>query len=419
VLDSGIDGRHPDFQGRLAEARSFVGGSPLSDGMGHGTMVAGEILAAAGERLDGHQTVAPVDLLIGKIVGQGGNIDVGVEAHAIRWAADNGARVINLSLGGRRDPADPALNGYSPAEDAAVQYAYRNGAVVVAATGNCEDVCPYGFASYPAALAHVLAVSAFAKGGATPTFSNRDIRRNDLAAPGVGIVSTYPPALSMPGCADPGYSICATDQDYRTGDGTSFAAPLASAAAALLFALQPALTPSQVMTILERAADPVARGHSPESGFGHLDVARALEALALPLPQPNSLAGLDSSVGEFRLGGPRDVVRARLDYSDDPVDVYAIRLRRGEFVTAAVGGQIANGAALALVAPTGRDVRLLSDRVFAASVVARAERAPLLALMHRARVAGWYELVVRTVNPVSGGYVLTVRRSIRSPVGRP
>jgi subtilisin family serine protease len=411
VLDSGIDGSHPDFQGRVAAARSFVGGSPFVDQIGHGTMVAGEILAATGGHPD-EQLASPVELLIGKIVTGDGTIDVDAEAAAIRWAADNGARVINLSFGARRDPHNPARDQYSQTEDAAVQYAYRRGALVVASTGNCEDVCPYRFADYPAALDHVLAVSAFGEDGATPAWSNRDSRRNDLAAPGVGIVSTYPLALSIPGCAERGYSVCAADPDYRQGDGTSFAAPLASAAAALLLALQPTLTPNQVMSILERASDATAaHSHSPQAGYGHLDLARALQALTRPLPQANSPAGLAASTGAYRFSGSRNAVRATLDYFDDPLDIYSIHARRGDLITATVSGPTTASIRLTMLAPDVSDVRTPSRRQLATSVVARAPRAAKVSFAYQARLTGWYTLSVRAVSPVSGNYALFVQRT--------
>ena len=411
VLDSGIDGSHPLFEGRVVGARSFVGGSPLVDEIGHGTMVAGEILAVAGERPDGQQTAAPVELLIGKVVGEDGTIDVGVEARAIRWAADQGARVINLSFGAPRDPSDRALDEYSPAEDAAVQYAYRKGALVVAPTGNCTDGCPYGFASYPAALSHVLAVSALAQDGTTPVFSNRDARRNDLAAPGVGIVSTFPVNLSMPGCSQAGYSLCASDPDYRKGDGTSFAAPLAAAAAALIDALRPTPTPGQVATILEHAADPVlGRGHNPQTGYGRLDIANALQALEKPLPMPNSPAGVIASTGVLRLTNQRNVIGATLDYYDDPLDVYAIRIHRGQLLTARITGEMAAGLTLILLAPPASNVQALSRRQQATDLATAAEP-PTPALHYRVHTTGWYYLQVRATDGNSGAYRLLIRRS--------
>lgn len=420
VLDSGIDGAHPDFHGLVVAARSFVGGSALTDTVGHGTMVAGEIVAAAGDRPDGGQSTVPVRLVVGKIVAADGSIDVTAEARAIRWAADQGARVINLSLGATRDPTNPTLDEYSPLEDAAVQYAYRKGALVVAVTGNCADTCPYNFADYPAALSHVLAVSAFDRGGSTPTFSNRDPRRNDLAAPGAGIISTFPSALSEPGCAEPGYSSCATDPAYRQADGTSFAAPLASAAAALLLALKPTLTPGQVVSILEHTTDPtVGAVHNAATGYGHLDIAKALEALTGPLPPANSAAGVLASTAIFRFGGARDTVRATLDFYDDPLDVYAVHAEQRQLITATVGGPVASGGVLlSLFAPPLTGAQGPERNTYRPPIaVTRSGSRP--SLTFRAHVTGWYRLDVTAVGRRSGTYRLLVgvagsRRSIPS-----
>jgi subtilisin family serine protease len=406
VLDSGLDAHSPDFQGQVAASRSFVGGSPLTDEVGHGTMIAGEILAVAGDRPDGPGSVVPVRLLIGKIIAAGGTIDVNSESQAIRWAADQGARVINLSLGAQRTSNERSSDAYSPVENAAIQYAYRKGAVVVAATGNCTDVCPYDFADYPAALDHVLAVSALDPSGTAATFSNRDPRRNDLAAPGSGIVSTFPIDLSTPGCAEPGYSICASDPDFRHGDGTSFAAPLVSAATALIFALRPRLTAGQAMSVLEHTADAVdGQGHNPETGYGSLDVASALQAVAKPLPPANSRAGIAASTGRFVLTAKHEVVRATLDYYDDPLDVYAIRLRRGQAVTIRITGELAGGVTADLLTPTTQSVRLLDPRQLVRHLAASLD--PLTASMrYRARATGWYSLEIRAAQGNSGSYRL-------------
>ena len=135
MIDSGIDGTHPEFAGRVVAARSFVGGSPYRDDQGHGTFVAGEIAANPfnGSGIAGLAFNAR--LLIAKVVEPDGSVSLKAEVAAIRWAVDNGARVINLSLGGVRDPLDPALDTYSPLEQAAIEYAYSKGVVVVAAVG--------------------------------------------------------------------------------------------------------------------------------------------------------------------------------------------------------------------------------------------------------------------------------------------
>src|SRR5262249_61688133 len=123
---------------------------------------------------------------VAKVVGSDGTIWLEGEADALRWAADNGARVINLSLGGLRDPRNPSRDTYSALEAAAVDYAVSRGVLVVAAVGNSSDapVSPWPYATYPAALPHVVGVSAYARDGSIPSFSNRDEVYNDIAAPG-------------------------------------------------------------------------------------------------------------------------------------------------------------------------------------------------------------------------------------------
>ena len=123
-----------------------------------------------------------------------GTIPLAAEAAAIRWAADNGARVINLSLGGVRDPVHPDRDTYSSLEAAAVAYASAKGALLVAAVGNGDEAFsqPWPFASYPAALPHVIGVSALTRSGNVPDYSNRDLVYNDIAAPGSGHLLDVP-----------------------------------------------------------------------------------------------------------------------------------------------------------------------------------------------------------------------------------
>ena len=105
---------------------------------------------------------------------------------AIRWAVEQDARVINMSLGGFRDPRDPDRDAFSPLEAQAIGWAHGRGVVIVAAVGNNTDTppSPWPYASYPAALPHVLGVSALARDGSVPAFSHRDKIYNDIAAPG-------------------------------------------------------------------------------------------------------------------------------------------------------------------------------------------------------------------------------------------
>lgn len=259
IVDSGVDCDLPDFKGQIEKSKSFVGGNPCVDNQGHGTIVAGEIAGA----LDTAGVVGLAyssQLLVAKVVAADGSIPLKAEAAAIRWAVNQGAQVVNLSFGAVRDPARPALDTYSKVEAQAVAYAVSRGAVVVAAVGNADEAytTPWPYASWPSALPHVLGVGALTRLGDVPDFSDQDPTFVDLAAPGVGIFSTFPAALTaqQAGCTPQGYTDCATG-DYRHPEGTSFAAPQVSAAAAVLLAVHPALTSSQVTRILERHTDDV------------------------------------------------------------------------------------------------------------------------------------------------------------------
>ena len=108
VIDSGIDGTHPELQGRIAASKSFVPGPATVDTQGHGTFVAGLIAAQTNDGVGIAGLAPPAELLVAKVVGPQRSIPVEAEAKAIRWAVANGARVINMSLGGLRDPAIPA-----------------------------------------------------------------------------------------------------------------------------------------------------------------------------------------------------------------------------------------------------------------------------------------------------------------------
>ena len=127
-------------------------------------------------------------------------------------------------------------------------YAVSKGVLVVAAVGNSDQAPsqPWPYASWPAALPHVLGVSALSRKGGSPAFSNRDPQFNDIAAPGEDILSTFPLQLTAnrPECVDQGYSSCGPEE-YRSAEGTSFATPQVTAAAAVLLATSPGLTPTR------------------------------------------------------------------------------------------------------------------------------------------------------------------------------
>jgi len=427
IVDSGIDLDHPEFAGRILNEQSFVGGD-VTDRQGHGTFVAG-IIAATPNNGSGIAGIAfPAQLLIAKVVRADGTIAPAAEAKAIRWAADNGARVINLSLGGLRDPLDPDQDTYSAAEQSAIAYAYSKGAVVVAAVGNADEApkTPWHYASYPAALPHVLGVSALAADGTVPTFSNRDKVFNDISAPGVGIVSTLPRAMtaSHPTCADQGYSLCGPPE-FRPADGTSYAAAQVSAAAALLIASRPSLSPDQVMSILEHSADDVSAatgcvrcplGRDWYSGWGRLDVAAALKALSGPPPPRDRYEGNDEAGNQaFRLYGTRIDVKATLDYWDDNIDVYRVRLRKGQTMSVWLRGPAGMDTNLILWRPGTQVVEAPSIGQQAALQTWRltqsAHVGPNEHLVYRARSTGWYYVEVKLTTQGSGQYRLHISKS--------
>lgn len=415
VIDSGIDPGHPEFAGKVVASKSFVGGG-VNDVDGHGTFVAGEIAAA----LDNGEGIAgiafPAQLLIAKVVRADGSITPDAEAQAIRWAIAQGARVINLSVGGLRDPADPRRDTYSAVEQDAIEYAASKGVVVVAAVGNSDEAPsePWPYASYPAALPHVIGVAALAQDGSVPLFSNRDAVFVDLAAPGVGIFSTFPRALTAerPGCVDQGYSDCGPSE-YANPEGTSFAAPQVSAAAALLIASRPELTRDQVAFLLEHSAVDVGpSGRDSASGWGRLDVTAALEALSGPLPAPDRYeANDDAGTRAATLYGRTREIAATVDFWDDPVDVYRVKLRRGQYLAAALRGPAGTNTNLVLWKPGTEQVEGRSAAELAQRATASLRAGANQHVLYRARADGWYYLEVKLVTPGFGPYMLSFSKS--------
>jgi hypothetical protein len=421
IIDSGIDGGHPEFRGRVAISRSWVGGSALTDEEGHGTFVAGMIAAALNNN-EGIAGIAfPAQLVVAKIARSDQTIDVRDEAAAIRWAADMGARVINLSIGGLRDPFNPRRDTFSRLEAKAIEYAVRRGAVLVAAVGNSDEApqTPWPYASYPAALPHVIGVSALTPTGNVPLFSDRDRIYNDVSAPGQEIYSTMPRALTSfrPLCQNQGYSDCGPDE-FRHAAGTSFAAPQVAAAAALLFALKPTLQSDQVMNIIERSTTDVNASNGCKqcpllrdtfSGWGRLDVAKAIAALEGVIPPPDRLEpNDDAGSSAARLSARVTSVKATIDFWDDQNDVYRIYLRKGQRVRLTLKGPDGANSNLLLWRPgTKRVGDLLSQNRRAAQAIGPGASHRL---GHRAAVTGWYYVQAKLATRGFGPYELTIRR---------
>ena len=427
VIDSGIDGDHPEFKGRIAASRSFVGGKATVDEEGHGTFVAG-IIGAAQANGQGIAGIAwPSQLLVAKVVGPDGTISLEAEVRAIRWAVDRGARVVNLSLGGIRSPRRPDEDTYSALEAAAIDYAASRGVVLVAAVGNADQAPrqPWPWANYPAALPHVIGVSAVAQDGSVPSFSHRDRIYNDIAAPGTEMLSTFPRALtaSRPGCANQGYSDCGPDE-YRRAEGTSFAAPQVAAAAALLLSVRPDLTAEQVGTLLTRTAVdakastgcrvcPLLR--DTYTGWGRLDVAAAVQqALTGPVPDADALeTNDDAGPAAAAVWGNGRKLRATIDFWDDQSDVYRVRLFGGQRFTVSVTGP--PGVRAYLWRPGTRALNSFAAQLGAGRVKQSAQRGRTqrLGYVVPPRLGGFYFVQVKAEAPGWGRYTLAFKKGPR------
>ena len=420
VVDSGVDCSLPDLKGQVAAAQSFVGGSACMDTEGHGTIVAGEIAG----NLDSAGIVGLAytsQLLVAKVVAPDGTIPLKAEATAIRWAVNQGAKVVNLSFGAVRDPLNPALDTYSKVEAQAVSYAVSKGATVVAAVGNADEApeTPWPYASWPAALPHVIGVAALSRSGNVPDFSDRDPTFVDIAAPGMNIFSTFPKVLTgqQQGCTPQGYTDCATG-DYRRPEGTSFSAPQVSAAAAVMYGVDPALTSSQVSTLLERHADDVDAangcahclvGRDQLSGNGRLDVAAAVNAVSSGQLPPSDRYEPNDDIPQVHhtLWGRKPALTATLDYWDDQIDVYSVKLEPGQRLHAVVRARWAGAAVgLSLWAPGASTVFARHGGKVAQSGAGKKER-----LSYRAQTAGWYYVEVRDSSPGRGRYALKLAKS--------
>jgi serine protease len=265
VIDTGVDSQHPDLAANVVSGYDAVANRAgiISDGNGHGTHVAGTIAAVTGNGV-GVSGVAPdVKILPVKVLSDNGSGYMSDTAEGIIWAADHGAQVINMSLGG---PSKTA------AVSNAVAYARSKGVTVVAAAGN--DRQQGSPVSYPGADTGVIAVAATTSADSVAPYSNAG-SYVDVAAPGSGIISTYPTKLG---------------QAYASLNGTSMAAPHVAAVAALLKGYQKSLTPDQVESALKKSAVDLGRtGFDNDYGYGRVDAVAALAAVTVPTTPPTTV----------------------------------------------------------------------------------------------------------------------------------
>jgi subtilisin family serine protease len=428
VVDGGVDDRNPDLRAGPGVAAivprrvGFVAGQALTAST-HATLVAGIIGAHTGNGVAIAGVAPRVRILDLQVVHRGparqGEIDERDEAAAIRYAVAHGARVINLSLGAGRNPNDPEADAFSPIEAAAVREAVRKGVLVVAAAGNEGDV----WANWPAALPHVMCVAASDRDRRIADFSNRDPRRIDVAAPGDGVISLVPTRLAASGVstdAPGGDGIIAGDGTVR---GTSFAVPHVTAAAALLFSLRPSLRASQVAAILEQSARDVGpRGHDSAAGFGEIDLTAAVRrVLAGRIPRSDRLEpNDDGGTRAARLPTRRRVaLNATASAVNDEIDVYRVRLRKGQRLDVRLRGQGGRGTDLDLLVfrPATTQIAGLGPEVAPRIVAGSTLRGSRERVRYTAARAGTYPLVV-WASAGGGGYRLVVSRSSSAGTSR-
>ena len=203
VLDTGIDRNHEDLAEKVVAEVNFTGSTTTDDVYGHGTHIAG-IIAAKDDNNTGIMGLAPESRLFNvKVADDKGRCQLSDLAAGIIWAIDNGAHVINISIEIRESTSEL---------EEAIEYAWLNGAVIIAAAGNDGNEIPV----YPAYYENCIGVTAIRESGSLAPLANHG-DWVDLAAPGFNIYSTLP------------------DGDYGYKHGTSFATAYVSGLAALLF----------------------------------------------------------------------------------------------------------------------------------------------------------------------------------------
>ncbi|MEV6488439.1 type VII secretion-associated serine protease mycosin [Actinoplanes sp. NPDC051633] len=276
VIDSGVDSHHVDLEGQVLPGLDLVDakGDADTDLVGHGTTVSA--LIAGKDDGAGVVGIAPkAKILPVRVLDRANRYDDAViVANGVRWAVDRGARVINLSLGG---------SGSSPALAAALDYAFAKDVVVVACTGNTSASSASGV-WYPAREPGVLAVAGLERSGDTLWSGSITGPETVVAAPATQLVGARPGG-------------------YWRVQGTSFAAPMASATAALIRSRWPDMTAGEVINrIIKTSHDRGPQGRDAKYGYGMIDPTAALTAV-IPATEANPLDTAPPP-GVARMGSP-------------------------------------------------------------------------------------------------------------------
>jgi type VII secretion-associated serine protease mycosin len=322
VLDSGVDDTHPDLAGRVLPGKDFVDGSTdgRHDPVGHGTAVASLIAGAGATGLAPDARILPV-----RVLDEDNRYDSSATvADGVIWAVDQGAQVINLSLGG---------NGHSAALSGAIAYAIANDVVVIACTGNAPaDSTDRVW--FPAREPGVVAVAGLTWSDGTAAHWPRSLTGPEtvLSAPAVLIG------------ARPG-------EGYRRVQGTSFSAALVAATAALIRSHLPEASAGDVVhRLVATATDLGEPGRDDTHGFGALNPVAALTA-DLPSVSANPL-DTRARHGQARIGQAPRQVELRRDLLPDDGTVEIVASPETPFPTSAFPASAFPTSALVVAART-------------------------------------------------------------------
>ncbi|MBW3625273.1 MAG: S8 family serine peptidase, partial [Armatimonadetes bacterium] len=270
VLDTGVDTNHPELKAKLLTGyNAFTKTSDSMDDQGHGTYVSGLATATSNNGVGVTGVSWGARVLPVKVMDSSGSGPNSTIAAGITWAADNGAKIINLSLGGE---------GYSQTMHNAVKYASRKGILLLAAMGNAyKEGNPV---EYPAAYPEVMAVGAVNYMDARAGYSNTGSHIS-VAAPGGEILSNTD--------TDPRNALWSTyltsKGGYGGADGTSGATPVVAGLAALLWSKAPTYTATEMRQLIERTAvDLGPAGKDNEYGYGRIDAGAAMVWIGGTLP---------------------------------------------------------------------------------------------------------------------------------------
>lgn len=280
VIDTGVQADIPELRGKVAAGRDFIGNGSDgrtdfdTEGFSHGTAMASIIAARRGygdiEGLAPGAEILPVAVPLGGVLTHGRDInDDDATALAITYAADHGARILNLSLGGVREE-DRDQVSCAPTVQAAVAHAVDRGALVVAASGNSGD--KGSPVEEPGVCLGVVSVGSVDRGLGVSAFSSRH-----------GYLTVSAPGSEIP-------TLSRTAGAAYIGAGTSQATAMVSAALALVWSKYPAESNRQILTrLLSTATDRGARGRDAAYGYGVIDPPAAIAAAVPAATAPNAV----------------------------------------------------------------------------------------------------------------------------------